>query len=242
MRRPAVTRSDAQTSGAVTIPGARLARTLVIIALMLAVASVATNLVTSFTGHDRVFGLFPLLDIDLEANIPTFYSSILLLLNAALTALIGGLVLDRRNRRAYLGIALIFLYMATDEIARIHELWNGPTRQIIGNLRGPFRFAWVIPGMAIAAVVIATYLRFFFSLSRALQFRLGVAAAVYLAGAIGMELLGSVYLGFRGTDLGYHLVVTVEETVEMLGAILFISVWLGQIATHFSPVRIAVAD
>jgi hypothetical protein len=54
-----------------------------------------------------------------------------------------------------------------------------------------------------------------------LRTRIGLAASaiVYVAGAVGMEMAGAIYLGARKVDrdLIYILMFTLEETLECSG-------------------------
>jgi hypothetical protein len=49
------------------------------------------------------------------------------------------------------------------------------------------------------------------------------AAALYIGGALGMEIIGGVYADFDGQqNLAYALFTNLEEVLEMLGVITFI--------------------
>ena len=49
-----------------------------------------------------------------------------------------------------------------------------------------------------------------------------MAGAVYVGGAIGMEMIGGFYQDVYGYDLTYVLLQTIEEVGEMLGIVIFI--------------------
>ena len=68
-----------------------------------------------------------------------------------------------------------------------------------------------------------------------------LSGALYVGGAAGVELVGAAVYSAEGFDtLRYTLAVTVEEAMEMLGAVLFLSVvtWLRlQPAERLAEVR-----
>ena len=109
-------------------------------------------------GFDKpfAFGLVPLTDFDREGNLPTIVSSLMLLLCAVLLALIAYTV---RNRKAsgwigWVGLSLLFLFVAIDESVSIHEQLIRPVREMF-KLSGVLYFAWVIPYGIFALAVAA---------------------------------------------------------------------------------------
>ncbi len=62
----------------------KLTRFLCAIALLVLVAHVIALIMTHVYGHDVVYGLVPLFDIALEQNVPTYFSTLLLLFNGTL--------------------------------------------------------------------------------------------------------------------------------------------------------------
>ncbi len=73
--------------------------------------------------HDRVFGLIALFNLGAEQNVPTWFSSLILLSAGGLCALIG---LDARHREEtsstpWFGLGGIFLFLSWDEIFGIHD-------------------------------------------------------------------------------------------------------------------------
>jgi len=158
--------------------------------------------------------LLPKLSLSYEGNVPTWLSSGLLLVRA----LAAGAIARARPawHRHWWGIAAMLTYMSLDEAAEIHEHLGG----LIGT-NGIFYFDWVIPGAAVVLVVALIYLPFVRALEPRTRTRLIVAAAVYLGGALVMELPLGWWTQHRGSEnLGYALIDWIEETLEMLGATL----------------------
>ena len=64
-----------------------------------------------------------------------------------------------------------------------------------------------------------------------------MAATLYIGGAIGVELIGGRFAELHGKrNLTYHLLTTVEESLEMGGVILFIWALLVFIADKYKEV------
>lgn len=162
------------------------------------------------------------LSLSYEANLPTWASSSLLLGCAIAAAAVA-----RRAtawRRHWWGVAIGLGYASMDEATEIHEHLGG-----LFGTGGVLYFDWVIVAAAILVVLSWLYLGFMRALPRATRVGLVVAAAVYVAGAVGMELpLGWWTEQFGNDGLGYALIDWVEETLELIGA----SLALRALAAH----------
>jgi hypothetical protein len=158
---------------------------------------------------------------DGEANLPTLFSVSLLAGNAALAAL-NGLVAHRtggRWRLHWIALAVILALLAFDEAAALHERLGVVGRMVV-EPAGILFFAWVVPGAAIALAVAIGFLRFVLALDPALRGQVMLAGALYLGGALGVELWGASHASVHGMrNDGFMLICTVEETLEMLGQI-----------------------
>jgi hypothetical protein len=181
-----------------------------------------------------------LFSLDSEMNIPTAYATLLLLLASIILAVIS--LLKRKQVgsmvRCWSVLALGFLYMAVDEGWSMHEILIVPFRRWFRTEEiGIFYFAWVIPAIALVLVLGVLYLRFFLHLPRKTRLQFVSAAAVYLAGAIGFELIGSNYYYKHQVDFTYKMITTVEESLEMIGIILFIRALLEYLADTYGEVH-----
>ncbi len=154
----------------------------------------------------------PQLSLSYEHNVPTWLSSSLLLA----CALAAGAVArrERRWRRHWWGVAAVFGYASLDEAAELHEHLGGHL-----DTSGVLYFDWVIPAVAILGVLAAVFLPFVRALAPATRWRLILAGAIYIGGAVGMELPLGWWVERAGNDnLGYALIDWFEETMEMIGA------------------------
>ena len=171
-----------------------------------------------------------LVDLDSERNLPTFYST-LLLLTTSLTLLSIGLN-DKRKYYWYL-LSAIFCFLALDENISIHEELINITKSFLGDTHGFLYFAWIIPYGIAAILLAAFYFRFVWTLPKKTRLLFFISGAVFLMGALGMEMVSGCY----GEEAGfsspvYKCLTFLEETLEMVGVSLFIFALLDYIEAN----------
>jgi hypothetical protein len=237
---PAVEESPMDNNHQIVLNRSIIVRALGTIAGFIVLASIGGLLTKFLLGHDTVYGLINLFNLDGESNIPSYFSASLLLLAALLLSIIS--VLKRKSRAPYALqwtiLAFTFVYLAVDEAASIHELLTRPTEELLGDRTiGIFYFAWVIPGMAITLVFALLFLKFFLHLPLQIKLFVLLAAILYIGGAIGVEMIGGRYAEQRRDELTYNMIVTLEESLEMAGAIVFIHALMTYIEANYREVR-----
>jgi hypothetical protein len=163
-----------------------------------------------------------LFDVNTEQNFPTWFASSLLLVCAALAMVIAVLqrAAGQRHVTAWTGLGLALAALSLDEAVAMHEQLQGPARRAIGDAGGGLlHFAWVVPGLLIAAVL-AFGLTVFAARQHARVRRLLiVAGVVFAAGALGSETLSGLVLSRDGDRFLYVIVTAFEETLELAGAV-----------------------
>ncbi len=178
--------------------------------------------------------------LDREQSIPTWFQAATLLACAGLLHAIARA--KRRNHdrhtRAWRGLALIFLLLSLDEVAGLHEVTSAPLRAAL-HADGLFRFAWVVPGTAFASVIGLLYVRFLIDLAPVTRWQVLVAAALYVGGAVGMEMISGAYVSAHGVDTPAYAIglVTLEELLEMLGMSLFCYTLVSYLGRQVEPVK-----
>jgi len=178
-------------------------------------------------------------DMDHEINLPTWFSSSLLLVSALLLGAIGSVKRSEREPFAWhwLVLAATFAYLSLDETANLHEMLIVPIRRRLG-LGGVLYFAWVLPGAVAVAAFGLAFVRFLRHLDPAARRGMLYAAVVYVGGALGMELIGGAMADSHGFEsIRYITVMMAEEALEMLGLIIFITTLLRYIAQHFGALQ-----
>ena len=162
------------------------------------------------------------LNMDRELNLPTLFSSALLLVAALLMQRLAQRS-DRIATEDWRLLSKIFIFLALDEALQIHEIL------IIPGLRHQVHPAlastWVVPYAALVLIMLWRFRRFLGCIPRATASRLLRSGSVYLSGAIGMEMIGSFAVRsslIRLHSPWYGAITGLEESLEMLGIILLI--------------------
>lgn len=217
----------------------RVVKVLALAMLCLIVANVATQVARFSLDSEAVTKLAAVFDLSEEVNLPTWYQSATLLMCALLMAVI--VAVQKAEGDRYLahwrGLGLIFLYLSIDEVAALHDRTTEPLRAAF-DLGGGFYFAWVIPAAVLVTIFGVAYLKFFLHLQPRTRRLVLLAGVLYVGGALGLEVIGGFYADALGTaNLGYELVTTVEETLEMLGVITFAYALLVDLEQYVSGVR-----
>jgi hypothetical protein len=155
-----------------------------------------------------------LFDVDQENNLPTWFSQFLLILASAL------LWIRARDKVSQAGpfrghwyvLSGGFLLMAVDEVAGVHE-----------SINSVIIVSWAIPAAGLVLLIGLAFVPFLLHLPRPTALLFGVAGALYLAGAIGAEIVGNAMVrDLLQNTLGYKLNTMAEESLEMFGMILFL--------------------
>lgn len=210
-----------------------------VIAFLLVLFSIVGQFSKLMLGH--VTALVPLFYVDIEQNVPTYFSVMLILFAAILLAVIAMLTRKQKmpHQSKWLVLSCGFLLMAIDEAFQFHERLNIPIGSLLGNgSLGIFYFPWVIPGIVLVFVLGLYFMRFLFHLPAVTKFRFLLSAILYIGGAIGVELIGSHHAELYGYENWmYTMIVTLEESLEMAGLIVFLSVLLKYCADNYSVGR-----
>lgn len=222
-----------------------IARLLLLAALVLIFASTVSQEMDFFTGHSvGIYSkLVKIFSTDIELNVPSFFSMLIMIFAALLLAFIT--ILKRNQKAPYVWhwaiLSLGFFFMAFDEIVSAHEKMVEPLRAFFGgeNL-GILYYAWVVPAIALILFLALFFIKFWLSLPTKAKFSFLIAGIVYLGGAIGMEMVGGDYCEIYGKDnLTYIMFTTIEESLEMTGIIFFIWSLLEYINDTYKEVGVS---
>ncbi len=211
--------------------------------LILFLLNISVIAVRILTGHDVMMGVIPMFDFDRESNIPTLFSTLLLLSSSLLLYFVGKIGKEVRvSPFFWYVLSVVFLFLAVDEFASIHERLTVPVRQVTG-VSGALYFAWVIPYALFVLVIGAFSYKFLLGLTSKTRLLFIVAGSVYLSGAIGMEVIGGYISQEYGMDsLYYTMQYTIEESLEMLGIIIFNYSILDYLVGRFGSMVIIVTN
>lgn len=208
-----------------------------------AFAGALAYLIPRFTGRDTLFGLLDFFDLGLEGNFPSYISSVNLLVGAALAALTHAVINLKGNRpsRYWLLLAAILAYLSVDEAAQIHDNFGDLLAGLFPGYDSlPERHNWLLAGVAIAAIMGLSLLKFLYELPRRLAMWFVVAGVVFAFGVLGMEFAGTLMLwqGYEPSDFAYQVRRWLEETIEMTGVLIFNCTAAAELAQQAAGLRI----
>jgi hypothetical protein len=203
---------------------------------ILIVCLIMANMVGIFSKYYFGYSRIALFDLDREENVPTLYSSATLLISSGLLAVIAA-ARKRQKKGDYLywaGLAVVFLFLSIDETAGLHERLIKPLRSAL-HTSGILFYAWVIPYGIFLIAMMLIYLRFLFSLAVRFRYLIIFAGILYVAGALGGELIGGYWAELYSVEnITYALITTCEESLEMAGVLVFIYALMSYITSELN--------
>jgi hypothetical protein len=204
----------------ITLSRAAIRRAVSVTTALVAGAGLLVEVLKPALGLRSRSGVVPMFSLSYEQNVPTWYASALLLACALLLALsaLGA----RQARAGYVRhwglLAVGFLYISLDETVGIHE----GVGQFF-HLGGVFFFGWVIPAGLLVLGLGLTFLRFLAHLPKQTRVEFVVAGAIYVGGAVLLELPLGYWTEREGSDnFVYAAIDWVEESMELVGVNLFL--------------------
>jgi hypothetical protein len=177
-------------------------------------------------------------NVNYEANVPSFYSFFTLLFSSLLLGAIAHAknLESCRYKNHWKILSFIFLSLFLDEALELHEQLMGPTGKLI-NATGFFYYSWILPVGFLVAIFLLSYSKFLFHLPLSTRKFFVAACALYIGGAIGMEMPGGYLASTMGTkSVPYLIVMTIEESLEMLGIVVFIHALMSYIKIYLGGV------
>lgn len=216
--------SEQENDMVISIRKDRVLKVLMAGIVLLFVAHTGAYVVEATLGFDYIFGLVPFVDFYEETNLPTWYSTMLLTTSALLLFVVYRTLQDSAQRLYWLALAGIFLFLALDEFAQLHELIGSYISQTEAQdlLPDERSSAWIFWGAGLVSVVGIVYLRFWWRLTHKVRLLFFWAGVVYVGGALGFEVAEIFYIPSGGGEFGFFILVTLEEMMEMIGIWIFI--------------------
>lgn len=164
-------------------------------------------------------GWAPWFDMDREYNVPTLANSIFLALSAIVSLGLAFKAKMNLHRAGWIAFALLFAYLAADELLIIHEQLAEPIRELL-NISGsnPLYHAWVIPASVLVllmGVVVWAIRRYYKQLK---VFSDTLALVVILAAVVVfIEIIGTYV--YPHTAAYRLLMIPLEEGFELTMAV-----------------------
>ncbi|MBC7811064.1 MAG: hypothetical protein H7175_07960, partial [Burkholderiales bacterium] len=234
----------------ITLSPRRMITVLVLTAMAFVVCSLGVRALESlpdFANRDPFLFSY-LFDVDKEANFPTWYSSAALLLCAGLLALVASAA--KTSRLHWWAMSGVFVLLSIDETVSLHERTMAPiynilkVRGVIDSAIGEFlTYPWIILGAVFVLLFVIAYGRFLLRLPARTRWLFILGGALFVVGAMGMELVDSYFAQRYGHDNTFsHLSGILEESLEMFGVIIFAYGVLDYLRRNAADIQVRVAQ
>lgn len=199
-----------------------------------------------FALDSRLFGLVNLFDIGVDGNVPTVYSGFAMLVCVLLLALIahGSRLNHSIDSWYWIGLMLVFLFLSIDELAALHERLIYPLRDRF-HASGALYYTWVVPYGAAALAFALAYVRFLTRLPPKTARLFVLAGSTYVAGAVGLEMVGGWYLSAQvdqHRDGIFIVLQTIEEGLEMFGIVVFLYALAEYLTVQFGSITLGLTS
>lgn len=215
--------------------------------LLLAIGVLASLHIAQLTAYfwiadPEVFGYIEMLDFDIEANLPSLYSALVILLCASVLAVIGKSQRERGSHRHWWGLAFIFAFLGVDEAIGLHEEIGDAFEKLeLIGAEGYLYFMWVVPYSVILLSIAAIYLRFWWRLPSDTRWGFLISALLFLLGAVVLETISAAEADVNGTDtIYYSCLYTVEELLEMFSMAYFLKLLLTYLGRVCPAIRVSI--
>ena len=201
----------------------RVTLTLAVVSAFFVVIGIVSQILSP--GPSDQYTWTHMFDLDGEAALPAWFQTGMLLACGALLWLIGS---SRKAEDRFAGhwkfLTWVFVYLAADENATIHEtLGFWISRHSVHSMGV---YAWLIPGIAFVIIMGFASWKFLRHLPPGIRRAMLIAAAAYVAGAAGMDMIEAPLDDLWGS-LPFSMLVVVEETLEMAGLVIFMHTLLS---------------
>lgn len=187
-------------------------------------------------GYDT--GLF---NLDVEKNVPSVYSALLLFSSGFLLILISNRTRKLKKKFAshWFFLGVVFMFLAYDEFFAIHETLVEPIRESL-NTSGLLYFAWIIPYIIFIVILFLAYLKFLKDLPKDIYIKFIASGSLFIFGGIIIESFGGKYIESHlwQKDNIWFAMITFEEMFEIIGISLFLYTLLIYIQKNLKPIQI----
>jgi hypothetical protein len=197
------------------LPGIRVGLALV---LALTLAGALVQYLRFVHDYEYLWGLAPLFDPLREANVPTWFTSAVLLLSGVALTSVGVHLRGLQSGDAawWLVLGATFCLGSLDETANLHELLSRQARRIV---QPGFGQVWLLILGPPALAFMAIYARFLGRQDPRVSRPFAIGAALFAGGALGVEAIEALLERAGADELTIAMAMLLQEVMELLGAV-----------------------
>jgi hypothetical protein len=168
--------------------------------------------------------LYALFNMDWEGNIPTAFSAMGIVFSALIFFLLSKTEKNDHGQWYvhYVCLGWMFAFLACDEILGFHEQISDIISRDL-HIASSLVLGTVLFAIVIVPLGVVFCWRWLLVLPPRVTLVMILSAAIYLLGAVGMEVVGISYAKEVGgkNNLTYQMFAIIEETLEMIGIAIF---------------------
>jgi hypothetical protein len=171
-------------------------------------------------------------DVRAEANLHTWFNVAVFVVGAGIHACAA--LFARRAGRPWWPWAVtsvLLVVLSVDDLASLHEQLE-PVGRAVGGGTGAFHFAWLLPGLVLAAGFLVAALAGIRRVPVVAAHWLMIGVATLLAAAVGFEALGGLVLSSIGDGPAYILLSHLEEFGETCAAAMLLAAAVSAVSVQ----------
>ncbi len=170
-----------------------------------------------------------ILSLNREQNVGAWYSTVLIFSCAFLLMIAGRRASEAydRDARYWYILAIVFVALSFDEASSVHETLMDYIQPVL-QTSGPLLYAWVVPALILVPVFGFLYIPFLRRLRSPYGIWFLVSGAVFVAGALGMEMVGGMV---EDNKLAFTVSFLIEESLELAGMTSFLLAVMSYLRT-----------
>ncbi len=237
--------TDLYTPGSIIFSPRAVARFLACCIVLLALGHIAA-FIEDYVRHAysrTAKNIIRWFDFNLESNVPTWFSVIILAFTALLFFIIYTQKKNNNTKGAHywLTLCFIFIFISVDESVQVHEEVAKIVRpSVTNNVSGLLYWAWVIPYGIFAIAAVLYFMRFVLSLPAQTRNLFFLAGGMYIFGALILELAeGHFYVKYGLDHIYNRILYFIEELCEMGGVTVLIYALLSYMAVSNTSVTVS---
>ena len=242
-----------KSSPSISLEPKKILKILLGITIVLALLNVVALYLRFFPERYRVYSVLHEFALDIfidrfsmntEMNIPTYFSTLILLFASCLLFIIAKWKKAQKDRFRvhWAGLGWLLLLFSIDEFTAMHERFS-KLFKAFPDFNGLFFFKWVIPGIIFIALFALLYFLFFLHLEGKYKLLFLISAILFFGGALGFEIIGGRYANYNDTrNFSFQMIATVEESLEMVGVSLLIYSLLDYMKGYFTQIKVDLEE
>jgi len=223
-------------SQTIDLPSNKITFNLELIAVILAILSLAGQTLKYTTDYEEAFGLIPLVNMAKALSIPTIFTVLVAFIVTCLLCVISIIKYreDDKFRGQWVGLTIFFFLVTLDKGSALSSYIFKQFRGLMRDFFSAYpNQKWVTTVVILLFLIVSLYPKFIKSLPKATKGKQLISLAVYYAGFLFIERFSDGFAALNGyKNLTYSILVTIGKTLEISGFVLCIHTLFNYLRSH----------